>query len=459
MDKWTRIKVGRNRIRYSQAVSRYFSRIPQPSHRHEWVKKLKISWINLCDQSAGYHLSRRASRSWRGHFHSSRMSGNSTLLLPSPTSVLVNSSVLNASPSWPLPAWDAPAFTEAARFRVIATLVLFVFAAISNLSVVLSVTRGRGRRLAAHLRPLIGSLACADLVMTFVVMPLDAAWNVTVQWYAGDGACKLLCFLKLFAMHSVAFILVVVSLDRHHAILHPLDALDAGRRNRRMLLAAWTLSLLLASPQLFIFRAIKAEGVDFVQCATHGSFQQRWQETAYNMFHFITLYVFPLLVMSCCYTRILVEINRQMHRSKNKGEPCLRRSGTDMIPKARMKTLKMTIIIVASFVICWTPYYLLGIWYWFQPKMLQTWPAACVGGTRMLHPSLWSSSLAIGEELLSQTWEVVTNQLDNRYKRLQEPKMYLCHKGGVLQTTFTFHRGRTSKYTLIRTHGCYKFNI
>lgn len=56
------------------------------------------------------------------------------------------------------------------------------------------------------------------------------------------------------------------------------------------------------------------------------------------------------------------------------GESCLRRSGTDMIPKARMKTLKMTIIIVVSFTVCWTPYYLLGIWYWFQPMMLQVTP-------------------------------------------------------------------------------------
>lgn len=45
-----------------------------------------------------------------------------------------------------------------------------------------------------------------------------------------------------------------------------------------------------------------------------------------------------------------------------------------MIPKARMKTLKMTIVIVATFVVCWTPYYLLGIWYWFQPGILQQTP-------------------------------------------------------------------------------------
>lgn len=186
-------------------------------------------------------------------FFISSMSGNTTFLLSSPTNILDNSSVLNVSVPPPLPPWETPTFTTAARFRVVATLVLFVFAAVSNLSVLLSVTRGRGRRLASHLRPLIASLASADLVMTFVVMPLDAVWNVTVQWYAGDAMCKLMCFLKLFAMHSAAFILVVVSLDRHHAILHPLDTLDAGRRNRRMLVTAWILSLLLASPQVSAF--------------------------------------------------------------------------------------------------------------------------------------------------------------------------------------------------------------
>ncbi|XP_062393641.1 gonadotropin-releasing hormone II receptor-like [Sardina pilchardus] len=284
-------------------------------------------------------------------------------------------SISNSSTSQlpPLSEWETPTFTRAAQFRVGATLVLFLFAAVSNLALLVSVARGRGRRLASHLRPLIMSLAAADLMMTFVVMPLDMAWNVTVQWHAGDAMCKLLCFLKLFAMQASAFILVVISLDRHHAILHPLDSLNAHRRNRRMLGLAWGLSLLLASPQLFIFRAIKAEKVDFTQCVTHGSFQERWQETVYNMFHFVTLYVIPLLVMSFCYTRILIEINQQLHRNKG-GESCLRRSGTDMIPKARMKTLKMTIIIVMSFVVCWTPYYLLGIWYWFQPKMLQDIP-------------------------------------------------------------------------------------
>ncbi|XP_023249445.1 gonadotropin-releasing hormone II receptor-like isoform X2 [Seriola lalandi dorsalis] len=306
------------------------------------------------------------------------MSGNWSILRLSSLAPPTSSAALplpNTSQYPPLTDWEAPSFTRAAQFRVGATLVLFLFAACSNLALLASVWRGRGRRLASHLRPLMLSLASADLMMTFVVMPLDAVWNVTVQWYGGDALCKLLCFLKLFAMHASAFILVVISLDRQHAILHPLDALSAHCRNRRMLLLAWSLSVLLASPQLFIFRAIRVEGVDFTQCATHGSFRRRWQETVYNMFHFTTLYVVPLLVMSCCYSRILVHIHQQ-HQREKAGESYLRRSGTDIIPKARMKTLKMTVVIVLSFVVCWTPYYLLGIWYWFQPDMLRVTPEA-----------------------------------------------------------------------------------
>lgn len=174
------------------------------------------------------------------------MSGNASS--PAPPTHPVALPPSNTSQFPPLADWEAPSFTRAAQFRVGATLVLFLFAACSNLALLVSVWRGR--RLASHLRPLMMSLASADLMMTFVVMPLDAVWNVTVQWHGGDALCKILCFLKLFAMHASAFILVVISLDRQHAILHPLDALSAHRRNRRMLLLAWSLSLLLASPQV-----------------------------------------------------------------------------------------------------------------------------------------------------------------------------------------------------------------
>lgn len=47
------------------------------------------------------------------------------------------------------------------------------------------------------------------------------------------------------------------------------------------------------------------------------------------------------------------------------------RCSKNNIPKARMRTLKMSIVIVLCFIICWTPYYLLGLWYWFFPDDLE----------------------------------------------------------------------------------------
>ncbi|XP_071610273.1 gonadotropin-releasing hormone II receptor-like isoform X2 [Heliangelus exortis] len=271
----------------------------------------------------------------------------------------------NTSPSSCPQHWLEPRFTPAAKARVAVTAAIFLVSVGSNAAVLGSLLRKR--RKSPPVRPLLLSLALADLLVTLVVMPLDAAWNVTVQWYGGDVSCKLLNFLKLFAMYAAAMVLVVISLDRHSAVLRPFSR--PRRPNGTLLRAAWAGSLLLASPQLFLFHLHTVPGRNFTQCVTHGSFRAHWEETIYNMFTFTTLFITPLSVMIVCYIRIIWEISKQL--KINKG---LIRNQKDYISKARMKTLKMTIVIVATFIICWTPYYLLGLWYWFQPTMIQKMP-------------------------------------------------------------------------------------
>lgn len=141
-----------------------------------------------------------------------------------------------------------PTFTTAAKVRVAITWILCVASAFCNLAV-LWVAHSEGRR-KSHVRMLIVNLTLADLLVTFIVMPVDAMWNVTVQWIAGDFACRVLMFLKLQAMYSCAFVTVVISLDRQSAILNPLAINEARQRNKVMLTVAWIMSFVLSVPQV-----------------------------------------------------------------------------------------------------------------------------------------------------------------------------------------------------------------
>ncbi|XP_030620986.1 gonadotropin releasing hormone receptor 2 [Chanos chanos] len=263
-----------------------------------------------------------------------------------------------------------PSFTTAAKIRVTITLILCIISACSNLAVLWASNSNSKRK--SHVRLLITNLAVADLLVTFIVMPLDAVWNVTVQWLAGDLTCRILMFLKLLAMYSCAFVTVVISLDRQSAILNPLAINKAKRRNKILLTIAWGMSIVLSIPQAFFFHLVTISSPErFTQCTTHGSFTFHWQETLYNMLTFSFLFLLPLIIMITCYTRILLEISKRMAKDNMiSSEVRLRRSKNN-IPKARMRTLKMSVVIVISFVVCWTPYYLLGLWYWFCPTGLE----------------------------------------------------------------------------------------
>nr|XP_060611900.1 gonadotropin-releasing hormone II receptor-like [Anolis sagrei ordinatus] len=261
-----------------------------------------------------------------------------------------------------------PTFSLAAGIRVALTLALCVVATACNVTVLWAgLVGGRSRR--SHPRVLLLHLAVADLLVALVVMPLDAAWNVTLEWRAGDGACRLLMFLKLLAMYASAFLTALISLDRQAAILHPLDVSKGWCRNRVLLQAAWMLSAGLSIPQLFLFHTVTIPlAQNFTQCSTQGSFARHWHEVAYNLFSFLCLFLLPLLVMVASCSRILRQISCAGGRESLSSS--LRRS-RDPLPRARLRMLGLTVAIVGSFLLCWTPYYLLGLWYWFWPVAME----------------------------------------------------------------------------------------
>ena len=157
-------------------------------------------------------------------------------------------------------------FNDESLVAVIVYSVLFIVSATGNLSVLFalcsagkqrrreSVSRGRPvRRQPAGRRGfslLIMHLCIADLLITFVFIPLELGWHVTVAWMAGDAACRVLNFARAFGFYLSSFVLVAIAVDRYLSLDLSYSQARADRRACSMLIIAWTCSTVASTPQV-----------------------------------------------------------------------------------------------------------------------------------------------------------------------------------------------------------------
>ena len=66
------------------------------------------------------------------------------------------------------------------------------------------------------------NLCLSNIFFAVFVNNLDAVWNLTVQWYAGNVACKVCQFFKQFSLTWSSTAVTCISLDRCLTLLFPL---------------------------------------------------------------------------------------------------------------------------------------------------------------------------------------------------------------------------------------------
>ena len=137
---------------------------------------------------------------------------------------------------------------DSSKRDIIIYIILFIISSVGNISVFTSLLRNRNRKLRINL--LIFNLAIADLIVTFIMIPLEVGWRITESWRAGDFACRLLQALRAFGPYLSSMVLVCISFDRYFAIIHPLKVNDAHRRSKIMLYFAWIISIVCSIPQV-----------------------------------------------------------------------------------------------------------------------------------------------------------------------------------------------------------------
>lgn len=242
--------------------------------------------------------------------------------------------------------------------------VLFVSAAVLNSSLLLLLCRRRKQT--SRVQVFVFHLCLADLAVAFFQVCPQLMWDITDRFVGPDLLCRLVKYLQAFGMFSSTYMIVVMTVDRYQAVCHPMVRFQRTRTANTPVCAAWGLSVLGSLPQVFIFSQVEiAPGV--FDCWAH--FIQPWGLKTYVTWITLVIFVLPVTTLIVCQARIFRAIQVNLHHKTHRpagGSMALprppRASGAAGMSKARVKTLKMTVVMVLAYIVCWSPFFTVQLW-------------------------------------------------------------------------------------------------
>ncbi|XP_062903619.1 C-X-C chemokine receptor type 4-like [Mobula hypostoma] len=181
-------------------------------------------------------------------------------------------------------------------------------------------------------------LSVADLlfVLTLPFWSIDASHN----WYFGDALCKIIHIIYTVNLYSSVLILAFISLDRYYAVVHATNSTGPRKMlvNRLVYVGVWLPAILLTVPDMVFAKTRNL--IDKIVCERIYP-QESYQSwlIAFRIQGIAVGFVLPGLVILVCYCIIISRLSHSTGFQKR-------------------KALKITIILIVTFFICWLPYYI-----------------------------------------------------------------------------------------------------
>ncbi|OWR47041.1 cardioacceleratory peptide receptor-like [Danaus plexippus] len=257
-------------------------------------------------------------------------------------------------------------FYESVQFTVM--WVLFVLIVVLNASVIAALLCTNARK--SRMNFFIMQLAIADLFVGLINVFGDIVHKITIAWLAGEFMCKFVRFLQGIVVYASTYVLVALSIDRCDAITNPMNFSGSWNRARGLVVSAWAVSVLFSIPLLVLYEVKEVQGQ--LQCWIELGSPRRWQ--VWMTLVSVMIFVLPALAIAACYAVIVFTIwsnskavvmsppvnsrrTKSLRNGRSDCEPESRRaSSRGLIPRAKIKSVKMTFVIVFVFVLCWSPY-------------------------------------------------------------------------------------------------------
>ncbi|CAF4512931.1 unnamed protein product [Rotaria socialis] len=199
------------------------------------------------------------------------------------------------------------------QLRLVEQIVLatiFISALIGNILVLIVMLTARHKRI-TRMAFFILHLTIADLLVAFFsVLPM-LIWKSTSTFFGGDIICRLITFFMLTSTYISVYTLVVMTIDRYQAIVHPLNTYAwTPHTGLFHMVAVWCLSIFLAAPQLFIFRLEYDSNRTVKMCTAKFLGHNGTWELIYIIWTIFVQFILPVSALIYCYGSIYFIVNR-----------------------------------------------------------------------------------------------------------------------------------------------------
>nr|XP_032805481.1 pyroglutamylated RF-amide peptide receptor-like [Petromyzon marinus] len=246
-------------------------------------------------------------------------------------------------------------------FAVVGALV-FTLALSGNALVIFVVARRKALHTVANV--FVCSLAVSDLMITVFCIPITLMQNFFSNWIAGVALCKLVPFIQVTAVTTSMLTMACIAVERFQGILHPLRSRSryTTARAASMLCGVWLVGLCVAAP-MFYAHTVQVT-YDVLYDVSHTGCSEQWSHAEHRQAYTTTLllvtFVLPLLTMTALYTRLAHElwVKTRVHDAVFNA---LQRSEINKITRSKKRAVKMMVIVVILFAVCWAPFHVVNM--------------------------------------------------------------------------------------------------
>lgn len=191
----------------------------------------------------------------------------------------------------------APAMSLGYQLGTSAVLAaLILFAVLGNVCVIAAIALERTLQTVANY--LIGSLAVTDLMVSVLVLPMAALYQVLGKWTLGQATCDLFIALDVLCCTSSILHLCAIALDRYWAITDPINYVNkrTPRRAATLIGLTWLVGFLISIPPMLGWRTPEDRS-DPDACTIS-------KDPGYTIYSTFGAFYIPLLLMLVLYGRI-----------------------------------------------------------------------------------------------------------------------------------------------------------